>query len=57
MASHSFARWTVEHPKDRCEMQLVSAGGFIYLICLDCEVRQTIDEVEAGLPIACKEME
>jgi hypothetical protein len=55
MVNHSFARWKEEHTADDCETQLVSAGGFVWLVCMDCSVRQTMDEVEAGLPIQCKE--
>lgn len=60
MAKGNFGAWFGTHsevPDDRDVThvtQVTEAGGFMYLVCHTCQVRQTMDEVEAGLPVVVK---
>jgi len=47
-----FGRFFEVHPRETHEFALEEAGGFLYAICLDCEVMQTVDDLDAGLPVA-----
>lgn len=40
--------WYVAHPRDGHTTVIVSAGGFVHLVCPECGVEMTTDEVEAG---------
>lgn len=56
------SRWFVEHPEtyimEGGEMvrghatMYHEAGGFLYALCHNCFVMQSVDEIDAGLPIA-----
>ncbi len=50
-------RWYLVHPKGTAHKTVyVEAGGFLYLLCGGCDLLQTVDEVDAGLPVASKEV-
>lgn len=53
------SRWFEVHPKaplgvpsEAHHTDTMEAGGFLYLSCWECMVLQTVDEVDAGLPVA-----
>lgn len=60
MGKGNFSAWYGSHSQtadDREEAHVTtvaSAGGFMYLVCHTCQVRQSIDEIEAGLPVIMK---
>lgn len=47
-----FSDWKAEHEDHDCSM--IEAGGFLYLVCDECAVMQTVDEIDAGLPVGKK---
>lgn len=55
-------RWFEEHPETYVSgdglmvrghpSMYHEAGGFLYLVCQNCYVLQSVDEIDAGAPVA-----
>lgn len=54
-------RWYEQHPETEIvdgnmvrghPTVIQAAGGFLYLMCMNCYMVQSVDEIDAGLPVA-----
>lgn len=52
MAVIRFERFYEEHGEPAHLVTLHVVNGFLTLVCEVCHVSQTVDDVEAGLPVA-----